>query len=119
MTPQLRVTTQSVIKTAHRLGATMCLLNLFISTVMRPSFHTRHFYYPLLQSIPLIFPPFQTLKQFLGTPPSDVIAVLGRKCDSVSYSKTGQENGQDSQKAVADDNNQLTDGEGPNNLNQD
>lgn len=37
---------------------------------------------------------------------------------TVSYSKTGQENGQESQKAGSDDNNQLTDGEGPNNLNQ-
>lgn len=35
-----------------------------------------------------------------------------------SYSKTGHENGRDSQKVVAHDNNHLTDGEGPNNLNQ-
>lgn len=42
-------------------------------------------------------------------------AVLKR--NSVSYSKTGQENGHYSQKVVADDNNHLTDGEGPNNLN--
>lgn len=36
-----------------------------------------------------------------------------------SYSKTGQENGQDCQKAVADDNNQLTDEKGTHNVNQD
>ena len=67
-------------------------------------------------SIPLFFFPTisdTAITQFLGTSPSDVMAVLRRKCNSVSYSKTGQENGQDSQKAVAYDNNQLTDGEGP------
>lgn len=63
--------------------------------------------------------PGTAIKQFSGTSPSDVISVLRRKWNTVSYSKTGQENGQDSQKAFADDNNHLTDGEGPNNLNQD
>ena len=59
------------------------------------------------------------LKQFSKTLPSHVKAVPGRKCNGVNYPKTGQKNGQDSQEVVAVDNNQLTDGEGPSNLNLD
>lgn len=46
------------------------------------------------------------------------MAVLKKKVQQCEllYSKTGQGNGQDSQKAFADDN-KLTDGRGPNNLN--
>lgn len=65
-----------------------------------------------------IFTDCYRVTRFSETSPSDVRAVLTRKCCSASYSKTGHQNGQDSQKVVADDNNHLTDGEGPNKLNQ-
>lgn len=83
---------------------TIAILTTVITTVMT---HVYHFPMVTIQWSSTIYRHHHQMSQ-----------LSSGEGTTVSYSKTGQENGQESQKAGSDDNNQLTDGEGPNNLNQ-